>query len=287
MKIAIRLICFALILLSLGSCIKLVYISKSSKPEIALNNPHNDIVFVNLFDYTSPEIVKEKEKSAYHEGVMRLIDGLFSFASDSSFSFTVCDTLKKGIGKDLLTTLLPVDTIQNICSQFNANLLLALDSVSLFFDWQIVTDDNKYGYNGKTKNFYLNSKFYVSLYKSSGELINRTELDQSSLFGSRPPLSGIVTFKPSISRAINIAQSLGYYSGQDYVSRFYPHIIQDTQQLYSGRLFRESNNYIFEKNWAKAVELLEQLAKNPDPLIAEKAKHNLEVVKEAAAAGKK
>jgi len=218
---------------------------------------------------------------------MRLIDGLFSFASDSSFSFTVCDTLKKGIGKDLLTTLLPVDTIQNICSQFNANLLLALDSVSLFFDWQIVTDDNKYGYNGKTKNFYLNSKFYVSLYKSSGELINRTELDQSSLFGSRPPLSGIVTFKPSISRAINIAQSLGYYSGQDYVSRFYPHIIQDTQQLYSGRLFRESNNYIFEKNWAKAVELLEQLAKNPDPLIAEKAKHNLEVVKEAAAAGKK
>ena len=287
MKIAIRLICFALILLSLGSCIKLVYISKSSKPEIALNNPHNDIVFVNLFDYTSPEIVKEKEKSAYHEGVMRLIDGLFSFASDSSFSFTVCDTLKKGIGKDLLTTLLPVDTIQNICSQFNANLLLALDSVSLFFDWQIVTDDNKYGYNGKTKNFYLNSKFYVSLYKSSGELINRTELDQSSLFGSRPPLSGIVTFKPSISRAINIAQSLGYYSGQDYVSRFYPHIIQDTQQLYSGKLFRESNNYIFEKNWAKAVELLEQLAKNPDPLIAEKAKHNLEVVKEAAAAGKK
>ena len=287
MKVALRLVFFALIMLFFASCIKLVYIAKRNGPEIPLNSRHNDIVFVNLFDYTSPEIVKEKEKSAYHEGVMRFIDGLFYFNNDSSFSFTVCDTLKRGIGKDLLTTLLSVDTIQNICSKFKANLLIALDSVSLYFDWEIESDNNQYGYNGKTKNTYLNSKFYVSLYKSSGELINRTELDQSSLFGSRPPLSGIVTFKPSISRAINIAQSLGYYSGQDYVSRFYPHIIQDTQQLYSGKLFRESNNYIFEKNWAKAVELLEQLAKNPDPLIAEKAKHNLEVVKEAAAAGKK
>jgi hypothetical protein len=287
MKVAIRPIFFALILLIFSSCIKLVYISKSSGPEIALNNPHNDIVFVNLFDYTSPEIVKEKEKSAYHEGVMRFIDGLFSFASDSSFSFTVSDTLKKGIGKDLLTTLLPVDTIQNICSRFNTNLLVALDSVSLYFDWEIVKDDNQYGYNGNTKNFYLNSKFYVSLYNSSGELINRTELDQSSLFASRPPLSGIVTFKPSISRAIYLAQSLGYYSGQDYVSRFYPHIIQDTQQLYTGKVFRESNSHIFEKNWAKAADLLEQLTKNQDPLIADKAKHNLDVVKEAAAAAQK
>ncbi len=41
------------------------------------------------------------------------------------------------------------------------------------------------------------------------------------------------------------------------------------------------------KNWDKATELLNRLAKNRDPVIAEKARHNLEVVKEASEAGKK
>jgi len=42
-----------------------------------------------------------------------------------------------------------------------------------------------------------------------------------------------------------------------------------------------------QKNWSKATELLEQLLKNQDPVIAEKAKHNLEVVKEASGAVEK
>lgn len=287
MKAALRLIIFVLVLLILTSCERLVYISKNIGLEIPLDNHHNDIVFVNLFDYTSPEIVKEKEKTIYHEGVMRFVDGLFSFANDTSFSFTVCDTLKKGIDKDLLTTLLPADTIQNICSRFKTNLLIALDSVSLYFELESVSDDNQSGYTNKTKNINLNSKFYVSLYNSSGELLNRTELDQSAMYGSGPSLNGVVTIKPSISRAAYLAQSLGYYSGQDYISRFYPHVVHDTQQLYTSKIFSESNSYIFQKNWAKAEDLLEQLAKNPDPLISAKAKHNLDVVKEAAAAEKK
>jgi hypothetical protein len=44
---------------------------------------------------------------------------------------------------------------------------------------------------------------------------------------------------------------------------------------------------VFAKNWNKAIELLEQLAKNQDTVIASKAGYNLDIVKEAAEADKK
>ena len=68
------------------------------------------------------------------------------------------------------------------------------------------------------------------------------------------------------------------------MAKFYPQIFQDTKQLYTSS-FTESNKYIYEKNWSKAIGLLEQLAKNQDSVIAEKARHNLEVAKEASVAG--
>jgi hypothetical protein len=65
------------------------------------------------------------------------------------------------------------------------------------------------------------------------------------------------------------------------VSKFYPRFTQESRQLYTGTTFKESNGYIFAKNWNKASELLEQLVKSPDSGISAKAKYNLEIVKEA------
>ena len=62
---------------------------------------------------------------------------------------------------------------------------------------------------------------------------------------------------------------------------------QDTQELYSGKPFRDSNRYAFSRDWKKAIELLEELTKNSDPVVAEKAKHNLDVVKEAVQASER
>jgi hypothetical protein len=89
---------------------------------------------------------------------------------------------------------------------------------------------------------------------------------------------------PSLERARQDIGELAFQSGLDYVSKFYPHMTQDIQELYSGKPFRDSNRYVFSRDWKKAVELLEELIKNSDPVVAEKAKHNLEVVKEAASA---
>lgn len=270
----------------LSSCTRIIYIGKRVEPEIILEKGHNDIVFINLFDYTLPEYVKQKARVAYQAGVTGLVEGLSSFSSDSSFSFIIGDTLKRGIKTGLLTTLLPEDTISDVCDRYKSNLLLALDSLSISFDLEINVDNDNEGIN-RTKDFYLNTRFFLSLYSSTGDLINRSEVDQSSLYRSRPTLYGFITIEPSLAKARAAVGNQSFQAGEDYVDKFFPELNQETKQLYTGKPFRESNQYVFTKNWNKAIELLEQLAKNQDPVIADKAKYNLDVVKEAAAASKK
>ena len=287
MRIIIRL----LLTVSLGilffSCAKIIYIGKRIEPEIILEKELHNIVFVNLFDYTSSKNISKKDQVSFHNGVMGLLEGLSSFSSDTSLNLVVGDTLKKGIETGSLTTLLPIDSVIAICNRNRTNMLLALDSMNIFFDLETTPEEDNYGYASKTKNFYINTRFFLSLYSITGDLINRTELDQSTFYRSRPTLSGIVTVVPSLDRARQDIGELAYQSGLNYVSKFYPHMTQDTQELYSGKPFRDSNRYAFSRDWKKAIELLEELTKNSDPVVAEKAKHNLDVVKEAVQASER
>jgi len=286
MNFIIRLLLPVTILMISLSCTKIVYIGKRIDPEIKLESEHHNIVFVNLFNYLAPANVTRKDRSSYHAGVMNFLDGLSSFSSDSSFTFSVGDTLKRNIKAGDLTTMLPVDTINNICNRFKSKLLLTLDSASIYFERDTVVN-SYYGARYRTINFLLNTRFFLSLYSSAGDMIDRTEVDESSVFIPRSSMSGRVILVPSISRESEEIGDLASQAGQDYVVKFLPKTYHDTQQLYTGGVFKESNQYIFAKNWSKATELLEQLVKNQDPVIAEKAKHNLEVVKDASGAVEK
>jgi hypothetical protein len=284
MKVLIRLLLSVSLIILLASCARMVFIGKRIDPEIILEKEHHTIVFVNLFDYTTQVNVIKKEKNSYFAGVMSLLDGLSTFSKDSSFNFIVVDTLKKGVEEGLLTTLLQADTINAICDRFNASLLLALDSVSIFFEQDTVVK-NYYGREYNAIKFSLNTRFFLSLYSSEGDLINRSEVDQESDINPRTSMSGLVIIVPTVARASDEIANLSFQAGQDYVAKFYPQIVEDTQQLFTGKIFNESNKFIFAKNWNKAIELLEPLTKNQDASIAAKAKHNLDVAKEASEAG--
>ena len=181
-----------------------------------------------------------------------------------------------------MTILLPIDSVTAICTRYKADMLLALDSMNIFFDWETIVDNNSDGSKSKTKNFYLFTRFYMSLYSVTGDLINRSKMENSLFYSSRPTMSGLITIKPSISKASSRVESLAFQAGQDYVSKFYPRTVQESRIIYSGKVFKESNIFIKLRNWDKATELLDQLAKSPNQRIAIKARHNLEVVKEAA-----
>jgi len=97
MKVVISLLAPLCLIMFLSSCTRIIYIGKRVEPEIILEKKHNDIVFINLFDYTLPENVKQKASVGYQAGVTGLVEGLSSFSSDSSFSFLIGDTLRRGI----------------------------------------------------------------------------------------------------------------------------------------------------------------------------------------------
>lgn len=272
------------ILFSLSSCSSFLLVQKTYDPEIIPEKKPGKIVFVNIFDYTSPAYIKEKNEISYHAGVMKLAEGLSSsFSKDESFSFFIGDTLKKDITAGQLTALLLKDTILAICERHNTDMLLTLDSLNFFFDWETIVNDDDKGNLLKEKNFYLYTRFYLSFYSATGDLINRSMIEKSSLYKSRLALSALITFKPSIANAIETIKPLSFQAGQDYVSKFYPKTVQESRKIYAGKAFKESNLFIRLRNWDKAIELLDQLAKSPDPNIAMKARHNLSAVKEAAA----
>jgi hypothetical protein len=145
--------------------------------------------------------------------------------------------------------------------------------------------NNYYGREFRIINFTLNTRFFLSLYSEDGDLINRSEVDQSLVYKPLTSMSGMIILVPSISRSSEEIGNLAFQAGHNYVDKFYPQVVHDTKQLYSGKPFKESNDYIFARNWNKAIELLEGLTKNQDSVIAEKARYNLEVAKEASEAG--
>jgi Family of unknown function (DUF6340) len=270
------------ILISLSSCSSSILVQKTYDPEVILEKKPCTIVFINIFDYTSPAYVRLKHGDAYHAGVMNLAEGLSGFSRDESVSFLTGDTLKKGILPGQLTAFLPKDSILAICKRHNAGLLLSLDSMSVFFDWQTIVDRNNDGSKERTKKFYLYTRFYLSLYSVTGALKNRSKVENSSFYSSNPALTDLITIKPSIAKASKEVGSLGLQAGQDYAGKFYPKTVHEYRDIYAGKVFKESNLFIKLKNWDKATELLDQLAKSPDPNTAMKARHNLSVVKEAA-----
>lgn len=269
------------ILFSLSSCSSFILVQKTYDPEIILEKKPSRIVFVNLFDYTSPAYVKEKNENAYHAGVMKLAEGLSSFSKDESFSFLIGDTLKKDILPGQLTAFLAKDSILAICERHDAGMLLTLDSMVIRFTWETITEGEGED-KSKTKNFYLNGNFFLSFYSAGGDLINRSKVEESSFYKSRYALSGLITVAPSIANAIEAIKPLSLQAGQDYVGKFYSKTVDESRKIYAGKVFKESNLYIKLRNWEKATELLEQLAKSPNPNIAMKARYNLSVVKEAA-----
>jgi hypothetical protein len=264
----------------LSSCNNIIFVQKTYDPEIVLEPELYKIAFVNIFDYTSQAYVREKQEKSYHAGVMKLIEGLSSqFSKSKTLSFLPVDTLRKDIKEGQLTAFLPKDTIYSICERYNSDLLLTLDSLNIFIDWETIYNNDG---GGKEKEFYLITRFYLSLYSATGNLINRSMVEESSLYKTRAALSSLITIKPSIANAVEAIKSLSLQAGQDYVGKFYPKTINEQRELYTGKVFKESNLFIKLRNWNKAAELLDQLANSPDPKIAMKARHNFSVLKEMA-----
>jgi hypothetical protein len=259
----------------------MLFVERQLPPEIQCGPGSHKIAFVNLFDYTSPAFVREKQEPVYHSAVMRFIEGLDrSFLPDTGLKFIIADTLRKGVVPGRLTVLLPEVIARMILKTNQADILLSLDSMTLNITWDSDVQRNDDGSKTKTKIFYLNAGFYLSLFDSSGNLTDRSEVTKSIVYREREAISILITFKPSLANASKAASVLASQAAEDYVKKFYAGTVQETRKLYAGKLFTESNNMAREKDWDGAIKLLNDLVKSSDKNVAMKARFNLSVIKE-------
>jgi len=116
--------------------------------------------------------------------------GLASFfESDSAVTFITGDTLASQNTIRSMQEPSFRDAVMAQCNRFDAHMLIALDSMDIWFDWETFAEEDPDGSMSRTKEFYLYSDNYLTFYSSDGEVIDRSTAQESMLFRSRPALS--------------------------------------------------------------------------------------------------
>jgi hypothetical protein len=266
------------LLLLVSSCTTLVQMQKTYPPEKELPSDSGKYVFVNFYDYRIPETIKDKFEIAYAVDVRGYIDGLGEIIlKDPRTGFAIGDTIREGF--TVMSMQFPefTDTVKAICAQHGADMLIALDSINLWIDWDINLEENDEGGNMLVKDFYLYANNYMTLYGSDGEIIDRCAGEKSTYVKSKYTIFGMFG-GPTISKAREFVRSLSREAGKDCIGKFYPFTENYTETLYKGGPFNEINKLIIEGHPEEALEPLRELSNSSDPGVVKKATHNLEVV---------
>jgi hypothetical protein len=277
MKILIRIFVLFIIVLFNTSCYTYVSFVKSSPPEIILEEPKNSIAFINSFDYTIPDENTKNENDVYQSGITEIIEGFKTlFAENEQIDFHIIDTLSRGKAQTGFSDTLSAYWVKDICRTNNFSMLLVLETFKIGINSEVEESEES-----NTANYYLIETAGLSLYSSSGDLIDRSTVGRSLLYKSRWALGGIAIFEPSIYKAEKDIRYLAKFVAEDYVNKFYPGTETVHGKIYTGTELNEAADYCKGQNWDKAIELLKPLAMSPDPKISGKAAYNLSVAYEA------
>jgi hypothetical protein len=261
-----------------SSCTTVVQMQRTYPPESVLPADSAKFVFVNFFDYRIPEYIKDKYEIAYAVAVRGYIDGLGeTVLMDPGGSFAIGDTLNDGFSVSTMQLPEFTDTVKAICVSRGADMLIALDSMNLWIDWDINLEEDDEGGNMLVKDFYLYANSYMTLYSSDGEIIDRCAGEKSTFVKSKYTIFGMVG-GPTITKAREAVRSLSREAAKDCIGKFYPFTENYTETLYKGGPLNKINELIIEGRAEEAVSPLKALINSTDQGLAKKASSNLVVV---------
>lgn len=261
-----------------SSCTTTIKMQRTYPPEADLPADSNRFVFVNFFDYQVPDFIKDKNEPAYGAAVKGFSAGLAELIlKDQRAVFMVTDTLKKGF--TVMSMQYPefTDTVRTICSQHGANMLIALDSINLWVESEILLGEDDEGDAMLVKDFYLFANTYITLYTSEGEVVDRCAGEKSTYIKTKYTIFGLIGGPTLANRKENVIL-LAKEAAKDCIGKFYPFTENYTEMLYNGGPLKESAGYIIAGRPEQALEPLSQLSASPDPALARKASHNLKIV---------
>ncbi len=274
----------SLILVVLSSCTTPVFLYRTNPPEMVLPEKPATIVFANQYDYWSKPEIKDKHEVAYQAAIRDFGRALTVKPEevDPTVIFSAETITDKKDNDTLRLQKLDSNGIHSILEPYSADYLLTLDSLSLFFDWEVFREENpEDGSVSKTKNFYLIGRYFVTLYNPDGVVVKQTLLDRSMLYSARPTLGALITILPNLSNGLEKIQVLSRDAAAEYKTMFYP-VREQTgyRELHAGKAFNESNAHIIAGRFDEAIPLLDAIASGPKSGLARKARHNLKVISE-------
>ena len=274
----------ALILVVLSGCTTPVFLYRTNPPEMVLTEKPATVVFANQYDYRSNPDIKDKHEVAYESAIRdfgralsfkpKEIDPVVVFVADTLSPLPANDSI---LIRDIGST-----QILSFLKPYSADYLLTLDSLSLFFDWEVIREENpEDGSVSKTKDFYLIGRYFVSMYDQKGKVVKQTLLDRSMLYATRGTLGALVTIQPNMSNGLDKIKVLSQDAAAEYTTMFYP-VREQTgyRVLHAGQKFAVSNAHIIGGRYEEAIPILEAIASGPKPNLARKARHNLKVISE-------
>ena len=235
-------------------------------------------MFVNFYDYRIPEYIKDKYEIAYAVAVRGYIGGLGeTILMDPKASFAIGDTLSEGFNVSSMQLPEFTDTVRAICALHGADMLIALDSINLWIDWNIDLEENDEGGNMLVKEFYLYANNYMTLYASDGEVVDRCAGEKSTFIKSKYTIFGMVG-GPTIAKAREAVRLLSHDAAKDCIGKFYPFTENYTETLYKGGPLNKLNELIIAGHPEEALGPLRDLTNSSDQAMAKKASYNLDVV---------
>jgi hypothetical protein len=261
-----------------SSCTTVIQMQKTYPPEKVLPADSAKYVFVNFFDYRVPEYIKDKYEIAYAVAVRGYIDGLGeTILMDPRESFAIGDTLRDSFNVNSMQLPEFTDTVRAICTAHGADMLIALDSINLWIDWDVNLQEDDEGGKMLVKDFYLYANNYMTLYTADGEVIDRCAGEKSTFVKSKYTIFGMIG-GPNLTKAREVVRSLSHDAAKDCIGKFYPFTENSTETLYKGGPLNEINKLIIDGHPEEALGPLNDLVKSSDPGMVKKASHNLDVV---------
>lgn len=262
-----------------SSCTTILFVEEPSPlpPEIEIKGTGNLMVIQNSFDYTRDEYVKEKNEEVFHSAINAFTDGLISYFDGGSLVNCIQgDTLVKRRTGTGTSGFINPDSVVAICNRYQSDLLLSIDSLYIGLDWETETvEDEESTY--KVKTFYLETKPFLTLYDKTGALVDQSNVYRQVMYKDRLALSGLITFKPSLEKAIVEVSALLEETGGDYGSKFFPKRATRDFMVYYYKPFDVSYFLMLRGEYADAIRELLPLSSSKDKKTARRAANNLYV----------
>jgi hypothetical protein len=270
---------FVVLVAMVSSCTTPIQLQRTYAPDRVLPAELRQFALVNFYDYRVPDFIKTKDEAAYGTAVSGYATGLGKLIlKDPKAVFIFGDTLREGF--TVMSMQLPEfrDTVRAICAQLGADVLVALDSINLWIDWDISLEEDDEGGSMLAKSFFLFSNTYITLYTSEGEVIERCAGEKNAYIKTRYTIFGLIG-GPTLANRQSLIKTLSEDSAIDCMGNFYPFTETSTEQLYTKGPLKAMNKTIIAGSPEEALAPLQDLAKSTDPSLATKAAHNLDIVK--------